>query len=205
MFNDGANHGISFLIWTPPLHGCTWQFVAHLLWWYVPSSITVSEAEVYNALAALDPSNAMGMNDNSPCKNTQDLCHASLPDSTPYISLCLAQHKLPQEWKLHKTVLIYKYKNKAQVEYYGTISLLSDISKIFEHVLIDKVKQFFLKAIVTSQFSFMSNHSCIQQRILFISHIMEKWNGQWISEVVYLDNKQCIWFSSIHGATSQTT
>ena len=58
---------------------------------------------------------------------------------------------------------------------------------MFECVVTDKVKDFLLKTISSSQFDFMQNHSCIQQMLLFISSIIKKWHDQSISEVVYLD------------------
>ena len=146
-------------------------------------------------MAALDLFKAMGLDEISP----RILKACALPFCLivhHLFSLCLVQHKLPQEWKVHKTVPIYKSIDKAQIENYRPISLLSVVSKMFERVVIDKVKDFILETIYPSQFGFMPNHLCIQQIFLFISSIMEKWDNQSISEVVYLDIREV--FDSVH-------
>jgi len=86
-------------------------------------------------------------------------------------TLCLYQHRLPCEWKCHKIIPIFKNKDKSRVNNYRPISLLSVISKVFERLIVDKIKAFIYEKINPCQFGFMPQHSALQQMLLFIDSI----------------------------------
>lgn len=129
------------------------------------SDIAITEEEVYTALVSLDPTKAMGLDEISP----RILRSCALP-LTPVLhhlfSMCLLHHNLPLEWKVHKIVPVFKNKDKARVNNYRPISLLSSVSKVFERLVFDKIKDFIWKTITPKQFGFLPGHSTIQQMLL---------------------------------------
>ena len=74
-----------------------------------------------------------------------------------------------------------------QIANYRPISLLSCLSKVFEHVLYDKISGFLYEVIDPAQFGFLPNHSCVQQLLLMVEMILENWESGGGTDVIYLD------------------
>ena len=148
--------------------------------------ISVCEEDVYNSLAGLDASKAMGLDQIGP-KILKTCAVALYPVITRLFQMCLNDCKIPSEWKLHKIVPIFKAKDKVQIANYRPISLLSCLSKVFEHVVYDKISGFLYEVIDPAQFGFLPNHSCVQQLLLMVEMILENWESGGGTDVIYLD------------------
>ena len=87
-------------------------------------SINISEADVYDALTSLDPNKALGIDGIGPkilknCSESlfQPLCHL--------FNLSLASSVIPNEWKTHKIIPIFKSGDRSLISNYRPISLLA--------------------------------------------------------------------------------
>jgi len=88
---------------------------------------------------------------------------------------------LPNEWKIHKIIPIFKSGNRVLVKNYHPISLLSTTSKVLERIIFNKTVSYISSMINPAQFGFLKNRSTTQQLILFLS------NNRHQLDVIYLD------------------
>ena len=91
---------------------------------------------------------------------------------------------LPSDWKLHKIIPIFKSGNRTQVKNFHPISLLSNISKVLEHIIYNKIISHISSRINPVQFGFLQNRSTTQQLSLFLSNIFNTCHQL---DVIYLD------------------
>ena len=99
------------------------------------------------------------------------LYYLNVPQSLLHYLFCLTVKYgyLPSEWKIHKIIL--KSGNRTQVKNYRPISLLSNISKVLERIIYNKIINHISSRINPAQFGFLQNRSMTQQLLLFLSKI----------------------------------
>ena len=147
------------------------------------SHITIVETDVYKALISLDPDKAMGIDGIGP--KILKYCSLSLYKPLHHLfSLCLSQHCIPEQWKIHLITPIHKSGDKSAVRNYRPISLLCSISKVLEKLIYNHLIS---TNISDSQFDFLPNRSTLQQLLLFVNEII---NSHSPVEVIYLDFKK---------------
>ncbi|MCY3929513.1 MAG: reverse transcriptase family protein [Acidobacteria bacterium] len=135
----------------------------------VLSNISISEEDVYNALINLDTSKAMGPDSIPPIVLLK--CASVLYKPLHHLfSLTLKYGYLPRDWKIHKIIPVFKSGDPTQVKNYRPISLLSNISKVLERIIYNKLIDHVSCQINPAQFGFMQNRSTTQQLLLFLSN-----------------------------------
>ena len=84
---------------------------------------------------------------------------------------CLSEGKFPHECKKANVVPVHKKGKKQSLENYRPISLLPICSKIFEHLIYNKMFTFFTEnnLISQNQSGFRPRDSCVNQ-LLAITH-----------------------------------
>ena len=75
----------------------------------------------------------------------------------------------PEEWKIAKITLTFKFGKKQDVTCYRPISLLSKLSLSFEGVIFKKLYRFIAPKLSTRQFGFLKGRSTITQLLLFLT------------------------------------
>ena len=81
----------------------------------VLNNILVSEVDVYDALVSLNPNKAMGVDCIGP--KVLKTCAITLYFPIHHLfSLCISQHKFPEEWKIHRITPIFKSGDKSNVK-----------------------------------------------------------------------------------------
>lgn len=148
------------------------------------ANIEISESDVLEVLASLDPSKAVGPDGIGP--NVLKYCSFAICGPLYHLfSLCLSQHNIPSEWRRHSITPILKSGNKASVRNYRPISLLSVTSKVLERIIYNKVVHFITETVISSnQFGFLKNRSTLQQLLVFINSI---YSAHAATDVIYLD------------------
>jgi len=85
--------------------------------------------DVYKALVSLDPNKSPGNDLIGP--NILKCGALSLYCPVHHLfTLCLSQHSIPMEWKIHKIIPVFKASNKSLVKSYRPISLLSTVFQV---------------------------------------------------------------------------
>ena len=100
--------------------------------------IDVSEEEVADQLKCLDTSKATGPDGISP-KLLYEAGHSIVPSLTRLINMSLKSAKVPSMWKEANVIPLYKKGDKASVNNYRPVSLLSCVSKILERIVFKHV------------------------------------------------------------------
>ena len=148
--------------------------------------ISITEPDVYTALASLDPSKAHGIDAIGP--RILKYCAAALCQPIHHLfMLSLSQHYIPEEWRIHTIILIFKSGDCSSVLCYRPISLLCTISKALERIIYNAIVKFTTQYISLTQFGFLKNHSSQQQLLLYLSRQSSP------IDVVYLDFKKAFY------------
>ena len=120
------------------------------------SAIDISEAEVYITLSNLDPKKSVGADKIGPM--ILNSCSDVLSKPLYHLySMSLRYATIPCSWKLHKIIPVFKSGNRNSVKCYRPISLLSNVSKVLEHLVYSKVVTKITDTISNSQFGFLQN------------------------------------------------
>ena len=134
----------------------------------------------------LDPNKATGIDNIGPkilkyCAFalTRPLCHL--------FNLSLASGVIPQEWKVHIVVPVYKSGDRSSVKNYRPISLLCNTSKILESLVYSRIINFVLNNITNCQFGFLPGRSTTQQLLLCLHTIYKATSEGHQTDSIYLD------------------
>ena len=94
---------------------------------------------------------------------------------------------IPIEWKIHRIIFLYSKQLYAgdpiSVKNYRPISLLSNTSKVLEHLVYNKIIDYVSNIICPSQFGFTEKSSTLQQILVFLDVII---NSSTQIDVIYL-------------------
>ena len=152
-------------------------------------NITISPHDVYDALTALDPNKAQGIDHISP-KVWKISAPALYYPVYHLFAKCIANSTLPAEWQTHTIKPIFKSGDRSAVNNYRPISLLCIVSKVLERLVYDKTLPFLLKQLTVFQFGFLPNRSAIQQLLTVANTVQEALTANRSVDVIYLDFKK---------------
>ena len=130
------------------------------------SNIDISPTDVFQALYSLDPNKAPGIDSINPallkyCADSQTIPIHHL------LTLSIRSKFLPQQWRTHHIVPVFKSGDRTTVTNYRPISLLCIISKVFEKIVYQRLFNFIYNQLSAHQFGFIPGRSCLQQLLLF--------------------------------------
>ena len=150
------------------------------------SEAYITEAEVYDILADLDPTKAMGCDNIHPIvlKYCSDFLASPL---ALLFNLSLSTGCIPTEWKIHRIRPIQKGGDQQNVANYRPISLLSITSKVLEKAIFNKVITFIRAKLSRAQFGFLQGR-CLSQLLTSLARIFNDLDrGAEAVDVIFLD------------------
>ena len=112
-------------------------------------------------------------------------CAGSL--SGPVAALLSKSLETCAKWKLHRIILVPKSGSSSKITSYRPISLLSNLSKVMETVLYNKIIDFVRPMITNCQFGFLSNRSSITQLLACYSKVIQALDEKHSMDILYLD------------------
>jgi len=96
---------------------------------------------------------------------------------------------VPAEWKLVNVSPIFKNGNTHKAENYRPVSLMCQMSKIFETIVRDALVQYLEshKLIMESQHGFRNGRSCLTNILTFLDEVVECVDSGEEMDVIYMD------------------
>ena len=132
----------------------------------------VTVEEVRNLIQDLDTSKSIGY-DEIPPKVLKWASPILSPVLTDLFNKCLVSGIYPDSLKIAKVIPIFKGGDKNDPSSYRPISILSQINRIFEKVLRDRLYDFMKDKLYTKQFGFRPKNSTEHPVLDLKEHILE--------------------------------
>ena len=150
------------------------------------SSCTISIAETRIILDNIDTNKATGPDDISG-RILRECSKEIAPSSTCLFNMSLSLGKMPENWKLANITPVLKKGDKGQCENYRPISLLCMVSKVFEHVIMNQIKNEITPLITPFQYGFLNGKSTETQLLHVYSFINDILDISGRVDIIYLD------------------
>ena len=145
--------------------------------------IEISQPDVFDILTSLDASKACGIDNFNP--KIFKYCAAPLLQVICHLfSVSLQNSSIPQEWRTHCVIPIFKTGDRSSVCNYRPISLLCILSKVLERIVYNNIIRHIQGKLTKHQFGFLPYRSTLQQLLLFTEKVLEA-NSE--VDVVYMD------------------
>jgi len=137
------------------IHQFYWSLIT--LW---AQFVSLNKRYVYNALINLNPNKA-GRIDNIAPVVVKNCAHALTLPIHHLFTASLRSGNIPNEWKIHKIIPIYKSSDKTLVKNYHPIFLLCIILKVLERLIRNKMIDTVAAVITPCQYSFQRGSSTL--------------------------------------------
>ena len=153
------------------------------------NKISMDEKKIKEILLKLQTNKACGPDNigNTILKNLPSLSKSLLL----VFQAALNKGYFPTYWKVSEVIPIYKDENRAQIENYRPISLLCNVSKVFEKLIFNEIYEIVNPVLDNSQHGFRRHRSVVTQLLLFLDLLYKEFD-QKDNElfVLYLDFKK---------------
>ncbi|KAK9877311.1 hypothetical protein WA026_017703 [Henosepilachna vigintioctopunctata] len=148
----------------------------------------VMEPEVYGYITRLKNKKSVG-SDEIPVNILKNCASLIVTPLTHIMNQILTTGKYPQKLKEALVMPVYKKGDKANIQNYRPVALLSNVGKIFERIIFDKMINFFEKnrVIVEHQYGFRKKKSTINAIYQALVTIIKSLNQNQITAALCLD------------------
>ena len=138
------------------------------------NKISIDENKIKEILLKLQTNKACGPDNigNTILKNLPSLSMSLLL----VFQAALNKGYFPTYWKVSEVMLIYKDENRAQNENYRPISLLCNVSKVFEKLIFNEVYEIVNPVLDNSQHGFRRHRSVVTQLLLFLDLLYKEFD-----------------------------
>ena len=144
--------------------------------------------ETYNVLLSLDVNKSVGP-DGISNRMLRDTAYSSSVSLTDIFNYSLKTGIFPSDWKKANVSPIFKKGNRSEVKNYRPISLLSNVSKVFERLVYNQLYTYLVEGnLLTSKNSgFKKKNSTITQLISLCHKIYKGLDDNKVVSMVFLD------------------
>ena len=149
----------------------------------------ISESEVGKLIQELDTSKAVGI-DEIPAKILKWCAPILIPILTKLFNKCLLGGIYPDSLKIARVKPIFKGGDKNDTTKYRPISILSQINRIFEKLLRDRLYDFIKDKLYRKQFGFRPKNSTEHPVLDLKETILENCSKKLVSCILFLDLKK---------------
>ena len=162
---------------------------------YIPANLKysmfvspVTQIEILNVISNLKESSAG--HDEIPSKLLKRTCHLLIEPLLHVINLSLLNGVFPDELKIAQVLPLFKSGDKSIINNYRPVSILSVFSKIFEHIMYNRLLSFLNthKVLYELQFGFREKHGTnIAFKTFLVDKILKSWENGEIVLGLFLD------------------
>ena len=158
----------------------------------------ITEAEVFKLINEINVNKSVGV-DEIPPKVLKWGIASYTPLLTKLFNACFLEGVYPDQLKVAKVVPIFKGGDKNDVNSYRPISILSQINRIFEKIIYDRLYSFLVEKnniLHKKQFGFQPGHSTEHAMLDMKEHILRNMDKKLVSCLLFLDLKKA--FDSVN-------
>jgi len=149
----------------------------------------ITEAEVSLLIQDLDIGKSVGIDEISP-KIVKWSAPLLVPVLTNIFNKCLVSGIYPDSLKIARVIPIFKGGDKNDTSSYRPISILTQINRVFEKLLRDRLYDFFKDKLYKKQFGFRPKNSTEHPVLDLKENIFENCSKKQISCILFLDLKK---------------
>ena len=149
----------------------------------------VTESEVFDLIQDLDPSKSVGY-DEIPSKILKWAAPLLSPILSQIFNKCLVSGIYPDSLKIARVKPLFKGGNRNDPSAYRPISILSQINRIFEKILYNRLYAFMKDKLYQKQFGFRPKNSTEHPVLDLKENIFENCSKKLISCILFLDLKK---------------
>ena len=120
-------------------------------------------------------------------KILKETAQQTAPSSCLLFNLSLRCDSLLEEWKTSNIVPVFKKGKPSHVENYRPISLLSNIFKVLERCILDKIRKHLLQYMSENQHGFVPGRSCTTQLVQVLECIGQQLDQGKQTDIIVLD------------------
>lgn len=155
----------------------------------------ICESEVITACKKLKDKMTSGT-DNIPSFIVKDCAGVLSCPLAKIFNLCLNNKQYPSVWKETKICPVYKSGRKDNIENYRPISIISNLSKVFEIILYNRIYPLISRQLSQYQHGFVSKRSTVTNLFIMTQYISECLDKGGQVDVIYTDFSKA--FDSLH-------
>lgn len=146
----------------------------------------ITEEEILRALRKLKGDRAIGP-DGIPGYIIKGCGEFLVEPLLQIFNLSLKTATYPSEWRISKTIPIYKSGTRREIVNYRPVAILSAVSKVFELILFDRIYEAVKDKISSSQHGFLPKKSTLTNLLSFTQCIHEAIQNGTQMDVIYTD------------------
>lgn len=150
---------------------------------------TVEESDVLNSINHLKSSKVSG-DDQIPSFLIKDCKHIFIQPLSLIFNLSLRYKTFPSVWKCAVISPVFKRGDKTNIRNYRPIAILSNFSKIFEHLIYNTIYCHVKKYISPQQHGFFQGRSTTTNLATISQHLCEVLDNRGQADVIYTDFSQ---------------
>ena len=147
---------------------------------------TVTESDVINAMAKL-PNKFTAGDDHIPSFFVRDVRFVLAKPMASIINMAIRSATFPRRWKVARVVPVLKKGDPANVNNYRPISILSNLSKVMEHIMYVNIYHRVKSFLSPNQHGFMSRRSTVTNLASISQFLAETLDNGGQADVIYTD------------------
>ena len=110
-----------------------------------------------------------------------------------FFNFCVYKQSYPDELKISNVKPVYKKNSKEKIENHRPVSVLSNLGKIFENLMYDRLRSFFTRYSLLSnrQYGFRKNRNTEHEIMELVNKALPAIENKKYSLCIFLDCKAC--------------
>lgn len=149
-------------------------------------SLNISRYEIFSKLNSIKLNKPHGP-DMIPSYLLKECCYMMTEALSILFNLSLSQNVFPEKWKISYVSPIFKNGDKTDIAQYRPVTIMSQIPKIFEDIITDKISPLFKNIIIEEQHGFVTGRSTSTNLMVYHQFVVDALANHSQVDCIYTD------------------